>query len=278
MMVKHEELQWLSNDGLKLFAQKWEPEGEVKAVISLVHGLGEHSGRYLDWAEKLTAAGYAVMTFDLRGHGKSDGQLGHVPSFDYFADDVSLLLENSHKHFPEKHYFLYGNSLGGVIVLYYLIQRQPQLSGAVVTAAGLHTALTEQKLKIFMARLLGSIWPSGSMPSGLEPDSICRDPAIVEAYRNDPLVHDQVSFGFAKSSLQAIDYILNNASRINLPLLLMHGTADRLAYTSGTQTIAGSVSCDCTLKLLEELSHEMHNEPEKEEFFRCLTEWLDQKL
>lgn len=276
--MKHEEMQWFSNDGLQLFAQKWEPEGEVKAVINLVHGLGEHSGRYQQWAEKLTGAGYAVMTFDLRGHGRSGGPRGHVSSFDRFADDVSLLLENSIQRFPGKPHFLYGHSLGGLIVLYYLIQRQPQLSGAVVTSAGLQTALTEQKFKIFLARLLGSIWPSSSLPSGLEPDTLSRDPAVVEAYKSDPLVHDRISSGFGKSGLQAIEYIYNNASRINLPLLLMHGTADQLAFLSGSQKLVESISCDYNFKAYENCAHELHYEPEKDQVFEDLQEWLDQKL
>jgi acylglycerol lipase len=116
-MLKHEEMQWLSNDGLQIFARKWEPEGEIKAVINLVHGIGEHSGRYQRWAEQLTGAGYAVMTFDLRGHGNSGGLRGHVSTFDHYADDVSLLLENTSKQFPGKPCFLYGISLGGIIVL-----------------------------------------------------------------------------------------------------------------------------------------------------------------
>jgi alpha-beta hydrolase superfamily lysophospholipase len=277
-MLKHEEMQWLSNDGLQIFARKWEPEGEIKAVINLVHGIGEHSGRYQRWAEQLTGAGYAVMTFDLRGHGNSGGLRGHVSTFDHYADDVSLLLENTSKQFPGKPCFLYGISLGGIIVLYYLIQRQPQISGAIVTSVGLHSPIAEQKLKVFLARLLGSIWSSGSLPSGLEPDTICRDQKVVEAYLSDPLVHDRVSFGFGKSVLQAIEYVFDNVSRINLPLLLMHGTADQLAYPSGTQTIADSVTCDCATKLFEGLSHELHNEPEKEEVFEYLREWLDQKL
>ncbi len=276
--MKHEEMQWQAKDATMLFAQKWEPEDDIKGVICLVHGLGEHSGRYLHWTEMLTGAGYAVITFDLRGHGKSEGQLGHTPSYDHYADDVSVLLDNAAKGFPGKPCFLYGHSLGGIIVLYHLIQRQPQLSGAIVTGPSLRSAVAEQKVKVFLARLLGSIAPKGAMPSGLEQKAISKDPAVVEAYRNDPLVHDQVSFSFGKCSLQAFDYIFNNADRINLPLLLMHGTDDRLAYASGSEELAALVPGDCTLKLWEDLYHEIHNEPEKEEVFAYLKNWLDIKL
>jgi alpha-beta hydrolase superfamily lysophospholipase len=276
--MKYEELQWESRDALELYTQKWEPENDIKGVICLVHGLGEHNGRYLHWAEKLVDAGYAALISDLRGHGKSGGQRGHTPSFDHYADDVSILLEAAAGSYPGKPVFLYGHSLGGLIVLYYLVQRRPEITGAVVTGPALHSAVAEQKVKVFLARLLGSIAPAGSMPSGLEQEAISSDLAVVETYRKDPLVHDRVSFGFGKQSLQAIDYVFNNASRINLPLLIMHGTDDRLAYASGVKELAELLPGDYTLKLWEGLYHEIHNETEQDEVFTYLKKWLDSKL
>lgn len=276
--MKYEELRWESRDALELYTQKWEPENDLKGVVCLVHGLGEHSGRYLHWADRLVGAGYAVLISDLRGHGKSEGQRGHTPSFDHYADDVSILLEAAADSYPGKPAFLYGHSLGGLIVLYYLIQRRPEIAGAVVTGSALHSAVAEQKVKVYLARLLGSITPTGSMPSGLEQEAISSDSAVVEAYRKDPLVHDRVSFGFGKQSLQAIDYVFNNASRINLPLLIMHGTDDRLAYASGVKELAGLIPGDCTLKLWEKFYHEIHNEAKQDEVFTYLKKWLDSKI
>jgi alpha-beta hydrolase superfamily lysophospholipase len=276
--MKHEEMQWQSKDALELYAQCWEPQEKLKGVICLMHGLGDHSGRYFHWAEKLTGAGYAVMTFDLRGNGKSEGQRGHTPSYDHYADDVSILLENAANKFPAKPRFLYGLSLGGKIVLYYLIQRHPQLAGAVISGISVRTAIEQQKFKVFLARFLGSVIPRGRMPSGLEQEALSKDPAVVEAYRNDPLVHDQISFGWGKQTLQAIEYIFSNAERINLPLLLMHGVDDRIAFVSGSEELAGLVSGDCTLKLWEGLYHEIHNEPERDDVFAYLKDWLDSKI
>ncbi len=276
--MKHVEMNWLSNDALNLFAQSWEPEGEVKGAIALVHGLGEHSGRYRHWVEKLCEAGYAVVSFDLRGHGRSEGQRGHTPSFDHYADDIEILLDHTRNRFSDKPLFIYGHSLGGLIVLFFLIQRQPDLSGAVITNPGLRTALGEQKVKVMLARLLGSLMPAGSMASGLEQEALARDQAVIEAYRNDPLVHDKVSFGFGKQSLLAIDYIFSNAERINLPLLLMHGTADRIAYVSGPEELASRAPDSCNLKIWEGFYHELHNEPEKDAVFAFLKEWLDGKV
>ena len=276
--MKHSEMQWQSKDALDLHAQCWEPKGKVKGVICMVHGLGEHSGRYDHWAKKLTGTGYAFLIFDLRGHGKSGGQPGHTPSFDHYAEDVSILLKNAENKFPGKPCFLYGHSLGGTIILYYLTQRQPELAGAIATAAGLHSALAEQKVKVILARLLGSLMPKGSMPSGLEQEALSKDPAVIDAYRNDPLVHDRISFGFGKYALDAVTYIFSNANRINLPLLLMSAKDDRIAYASGSEELAGLVSGDCTLKIWEGLYHELHNDLEQDDVFIYLKDWLDSKL
>jgi alpha-beta hydrolase superfamily lysophospholipase len=278
MMVKHEEMQWVSNDGLKLFAQKWEPESEAKAVISLVHGHGEHSGRYSHWAEKLNNAGYAVLAFDLRGHGRSEGQRGDSPSFDHYADDVSILLEKTEELFSGKPLFLYGHSLGGLIVLFTLIQRRPKIKGAVVTSPVLKTAIVEQKAKMAAAKILGSVFPKATLPSGLEQEALSRDPAVIEAYRNDPLVHDKGSLRMAKKMLLAMEYVLERGSEIEVPLLLMHGTGDNITYAAGCEQLSEIMEDDCTLKLYEGYYHELHNEPEKDEIFGFLREWLDQKL
>jgi alpha-beta hydrolase superfamily lysophospholipase len=276
--MKHEELQWLSNDGLKLFAQKWDPEGETKAVISLVHGHGEHSSRYSHWAERLNNAGYAVLALDLRGHGRSEGQRGDSPSYDHYADDVSILLSKAEEIFPDKPVFLYGHSLGGLIVLFYLIQRRPAIKGAIITSPVLKTAIVEQKAKIAVARVLCHLFPKASIPSGLEQEALSRDPAVIEAYRNDPLIHDKGSLRMGNSMLKAMEYVLDHASEIEVPLLLMHGTGDRINYAAGCEQVYKSVKIECTLKLYEGYYHELHNEPEKDEVFEYLKAWLDQQL
>jgi len=276
--MKHEEFQWLSNDGLKLFAQKWEPEGEAKAVISLVHGHGEHGGRYSHWAKRLNDAGYAVLAPDLRGHGRSEGQRGDSPSFDHYADDISILLDKTTELFAAKPVFLYGHSLGGLIVLYTLIQRHPKITGAIVTSPVLKTAIVEQKAKMAAAKILGAILPKASLPSGLEQEALSRDPAVIEAYRNDPLVHDKGSLRMAKQMLSAMEYVLERGTEIDIPLLLMHGTGDKITYAAGCEQLSQIMKDNCTLKLYEGFYHELHNEPEKEKVFQYLYEWLEKKL
>ncbi len=273
--MKHVEMQWTTNDALKLYAQKWEPESTTRGTICLVHGLGEHSSRYRHWAEKLTAAGYTMLAYDLRGHGKSDGKRGHSPSFDHHADDINILVEKGRALDSEKPLFIYGHSLGGLLVLFFLIQRQPELNGAIVTSPGLQTMASSQKAKVAAAKILGSLAPGTCIANGLELDGLSCNPAVIKAYLNDPLVHNQISLGMGKDMFAAAEYVYENASSIAIPLLLMHGSDDRITYLSGTEKIAKTVSCECAFKVWDGFNHELHNEPEQDEVFNYLRKWLD---
>jgi len=276
--LKHKEMQWQSNDGLSLFGRRWEPVGDIKGVICLVHGHGEHSGRYIHWAERLTQAGYAVAAMDLRGHGRSEGKRGHAPSYDHYTDDFKLLCDEAEQNFPGKPCFLYGHSLGGLIALFYLIQRRPKLNGAVITSPMLGGAIMDQKTKIVLTRILGSIIPAVGVPTGTDPEALARDKTVIEAYRNDPLVHEQGTMRMGKCMLETILLTFDRAHEIELPLLIMHGTEDRITYSSGSEKLSGLIPGECTLQLWRGLYHELHNEPEKDEVFELLKNWLDSKL
>lgn len=276
--MSHQEMGWQSYDGLAVFAQAWLPEGELKAMVALVHGLGEHSGRYQHVAEALNRAGYGVAACDLRGHGKSGGKRGHAPTFEALMKDIDQLLAQARELAPGKPLFLYGHSLGGIFVLDYALSRRPALAGVIATSAGLRTALQEQKGKLLLAKVMGKVAPEGALASGLDPKSVSRDPAVVDAYVNDPLVHDRVTFGAANVFQEAIRYVYDHAGEFPVPLLLMHGTGDVLAFPQGSKDVAALVKRDCTLQLWEGLAHETHNEPEKEQVLRFVVGWLDEHL
>ena len=273
--MNHREMQWKAKDGTFLFAQTWEPKGNVTGVVCMVHGLGEHSGRYKHWADKLTSAGFALLAFDLRGHGRSGGKRGDTPSYNHFADDIYILLDQAAKEFPDTPTFLYGHSLGGMLTLYYLIKNKPEIKGAVVTSPGLRTMLDQQKAKVTALRILEPIIPKVTIPNGLELGGLSRDTNVVDKYRNDPLVHDRVSLRMAKGMIDTIDYIFGNASKIDIPLLLMHGSGDRITYQQGSEEIAEKINSECTLKIWDGLYHELHNEPEQDQVFGYLIDWLN---
>jgi alpha-beta hydrolase superfamily lysophospholipase len=276
--MEHFESSWTTEDGLELYHQGWIPEDAPRGVVLLVHGLGEHSERYRHVGEFMTANGLAMLTFDLRGHGRSAGARGHTPSFEKFMDDIDLLFAEAQQRYPGKGRFLYGHSLGGILVLNYVLRRKPALNGVISTSAGLRTALEEQKLKVGLARVFGSLLPGVQLPTGLDPAAISHDPEVVDRYRNDPLVHAQASFAMAKYTLQAIDWAYEHASEFPAPLLLMHGSGDQLAYPRGSKEFADLVPGDCTLKIWDDLYHELHNEPQKDAVLSYVLSWINARL
>ncbi|HLO28883.1 MAG TPA: lysophospholipase [Anaerolineales bacterium] len=277
--MKTFESKWEDKRGTAFFIQGWEPDrGSPKAFIALVHGLGEHTSRYIHVGKAMTEAGYALAGFDLRGHGKSGGPRGHTASLETYMQDIRQFFRMMAPRYPDIPHFLYGHSLGGLLSLTYAIQYGAGLKGVMVTAAALRSSLQDQKAKIAMVRLLGSLAPTVTLPSGLDPVTISRDRDVVQAYIDDPLVHYSTSLGFGKAALNAIDLCFARAREFPVPLLMMHGKADKLAYPSGTEDFAKLVSAaggDVTLKLWDGLYHEVHNEPERAEVFKFMIEWLE---
>jgi len=272
--MEHLEFNWRTADGLQLFAQDWPPEGKPRAVVCLVHGLGEHSGRYAHVAGALTQAGYTLLGFDLRGHGRSAGQRGHAPSYKALLDDIDHLLEEATQRFPDRSRFLYGHSFGGSLVLYYTFQRRPQLAGAIVTAPLLRTAFQPPVWKISLGKMLYSLWPTFSMTNEVDPKGLSHDPEVVRAYVNDPLVHNRISARLAMDMLWAAEWTLEHAAEFSLPLLLMHGGADPICSAEASRQFVERVPGDGTFKLWNGLSHEIHNEPEQRQVFDTMIAWL----
>ena len=277
--MKSIELGWKSKDGLDLFGRAWEPEErKPKAVICHVHGHGEHSGRYTHVAQAFTKAGYAMLSFDLRGHGRSGGARGHISSIDDYLQDIDSLLEQARTRYPGLPMILYGHSIGAVQTLNYCLRRKPDLKGVVATGPSLHTSVEFQKIKVFMAKALGTLLPTVIIASSLKPSDLSRDQAVVQAYINDPLVHENMSLGFGKSMLEANRYALEHAAEFSLPLLLIHGKEDAIAFPSSSIEFAAPLKEKCTLMLWEGLYHEVHNEPEKAEILNAMIIWMDARL
>jgi alpha-beta hydrolase superfamily lysophospholipase len=247
-------------------------------VVCLVHGLGEHSGRYVHVVGSLIQAGYTLISFDIRGHGKSEGQRGHIPSYDALMKDVSSLLEVVNEQFPQLPFFLYGHSLGGNLVLNYVLRCQSHLKGVIVTAPWLRLAFEPPAFKIALGKITNYIWPSFSQKNGLDTKALSHVPEVVYAYENDPLVHDRISARMFISIYQAGYWALEHASEFSLPLLLVHGGDDKIISVEASREFAGKITENGTFKIWDNLYHEIHNEPEKEEVFKFLIDWLDKKV
>lgn len=273
--MRHFEFEWQTEDGLRLYAQGWQPETEFKGVVCLVHELGEHSGRYAHLAAFLSQAGYVLLAFDLRGHGKSEGQRGHAPSYEVLLDDISQLLEEAAKRYPDRPRFLYGHSLGGNLVIEYALRRRPRLAGVIATGASFRLAFEPPAWKLTLAKILYSLWPTLTMSNELDRQALSRDPEVVRAYNDDPLVHDRISARLAMDMLQSGLWALEHAADFPLPLLLMHGGDDRLTSAQASREFATQASHRCTLKIWDGFYHEIHNEPKQGQVFGYLLEWLD---
>ncbi|HAX69598.1 MAG TPA: lysophospholipase [Anaerolineales bacterium] len=277
--MKHQEMRWKSRDGLDMFAQVWEPDvTQPRAVVCLVHGLGEHSSRYAHVAEAFTKEGFILFTSDLRGHGRSGGLRGHISSIEDFMQDIDILMENARSRYAGLPLLLYGHSLGGILVLHYGLIRKPDVRGVIATSSGLRTALEKQPLKVFLAKMLGALIPKTLITSGLDSNGLSHDEKVVQVYNNDPLNHDKASLGFGKTMLGVTKWTLDHAGEFSRPLLLMHGKEDAIAFPSGSIEFAAPLKERCTLVLWEGGYHELHNEPDKAEVLKTMTLWIDARL
>lgn len=276
--MKTYESGWENEADLKFFVRSWVPDKKPKAVVALVHGHGEHTGRYAHVGEAFTRAGYALTAFDLRGHGKSGGPRGHTPDYEALMDDIAAFLGLVAGRYPKLPVFLYGHSTGGNLVLNFALRRKPDVVGVIATDPWLKLAFDVPAARIILARVMDRIAPGFTQNSGLETAAISRDPEIVKAYVNDPLVHEKITVRFYmvihKSGLWAIEH----AAEFPVPLLLMHGTGDRLTSWQASHEFAERAGKIATWRAWDGWYHEIHNEPEKVKVLKVMTDWMDQRL
>jgi alpha-beta hydrolase superfamily lysophospholipase len=274
--VRHKEETITTEDGATIFRQQWLPDDEPRAIVCLVHGLGEHSGRYGNVVDALTAEGLGVFSFDLRGHGKSSGGRGDLRVDDAMAD-IGSLIADAAAQVPDVPVIVYGHSLGGLLSMTYVVRNRPDIAAHVSTAPALDTQLRQQRLKLTVANLLSSVLPGIAVPTGVDASAISRDPEVVAAYEADPLVHDKASFALATQSLAAME-ALREIKEYPVPLLLIQGTADTVVIPAATHEFAVRVEGDVVLFEYEGLYHEPHHEPERAEIFNDIKVWLNERL
>jgi alpha-beta hydrolase superfamily lysophospholipase len=265
-----------TQDGLSLHFSRWEPEHDPRAVVYLIHGLGEHTGRYTHVAGALNQAGIACWGIDLRGHGRSEGRRGHTPSLERLLDDISLMIRENSQISPA---FLYGHSLGATLALQFGRLRPEGLSGVVVSGAWLRLRFAPPRYKLALARILPKFAPGMMLANGLDVQALSRDESVVQAYVSDPLVHDRITAQLGAIMLTLADDLLSHPEGFRLPLLMMHGEQDGLTDPNATREFFEGVgSLDKTLKIWPGLFHEIHNEPEQAEVIRQMISWLEARL
>jgi len=266
----------LSN-GLVLKGMIQSPGEDTKAVIILVHGLGEHIQRYVYWADLFKKEGIGFAGVDLPGHGRSEGRRGHIKSYAQLREMLDILLKSCNKTFPGIPVFIYGHSLGGGVVLDYLLRRNPRIKGAIVTSPWLRLSFEPARIKLILASVMKFILPGLIQPSGLNVSHISHDPVVVEKYKNDPLVHGNISVSLFNEAMNSGKYSLEHASELKIRTLMLHGSDDLICSPEGSREFAGRASM-VELKIWDGGYHELHNEPFKDEVFMCIMNWINRKL
>jgi alpha-beta hydrolase superfamily lysophospholipase len=269
---------WQDGKGVGFHLQAWEPDARPKAVVALVHGLGEHIVRYSAMGEALAKDGFAAVGFDLRGHGRSNGPRGHTPSYEALMDDVGALLGHAALRHPRRPIFLYGHSLGGALVLNYVLRRSTKLQGVIASAPWLKTMLKISPLKLALVRVLDPIIPMYSEPWGLEPAALSRDSTVGGAFTRDPLTHSRISVRMYLECMRAGLWAMEHAAELPLPLLLMHGTADRITSWEASREFARRAGARVTLRLWDGWYHELHSEPGSARVLRTMVSWMNRNL
>ena len=271
-------------DGVDLHWQSWSPAKPVGAIV-VIHGLAEHCGRYEETAAAFVSHGWAVYAGDLRGHGRSADVPGagrvHVNRVTDYFRDVEAFVELARENHAGLPLFLLGHSMGGLLTISYVLQNPAELAGAIISspALGTHPDFKPPLLLRLLVSVLDRVAPRLRFPSDLDTNAISRDPEVVRAYLDDPLVSQKVSARWYAEILRAIDRAHANAHQLQIPLLLMQSGADRLVDPAAPARWAQAASAGgIELVNWEGLYHEMFNEPEKKQVQRRTLDWLRQRL
>ncbi len=269
-----------TSDNLMLHAQKWLPDGAPKAVVLIVHGIAEHIGRYDHVAQTFVEAGLAVYGYDHRTHGKSDGEpRSYIIPFTQAVDDLALVMTHVRQENPTTKIFMYGHSMGSLISNLYVLKHQDQLAGWISSGSPLTSDTSAPALVVQILTLLSKIAPTLQMVN-IPPTDLSHDQNIVNAYINDPLVNAKPTrLGMASAIISHSKQVISQLNTLRLPILLLHGSADKICPMSASQLIYEKAgSADKTLKIYEDLYHEIHNETLYGRIMSDIIEWIMGRL
>lgn len=274
--MRHIEETFTGVGGVRLHVQKWLPDGEPKAAFVLVHGVGEHSSRYPNLVEALAQSGYAVWSYDQRGHGRSEGRRVHIESWSEYREDLDAFMDLVAAEMPQKPHVLYGHSMGSLVALDYLLECDRDLAGAIISGVALEPAGVSKWYLIAAAKVLSRLAPHATADLKIDAADLSRDPVAVAATRADPMMMSHATMRWGAESLATVDRIKAKMSNLRLPLLILHGGADRLNMPSGAQALYDTAGCDDKqLRIYEGAYHEPHGDYGHELLTSDVIEWLD---
>ncbi len=263
-------------DGIAIYTQSWLPGTDPRAVIVLVHGYGEHSGRYRHVAEYLVEAGYAVYTIDHRGHGRSEGLRAHFNALAEPVADLEQFFQQVQTQQPDKPLFLIGHSMGSLIALTFTLRHQSDLTGLVLSGTAVNSTETVPGYQRSLLNVLRRFAPKLPLVPPLGAEALSNDPETVRDYDADSLNYrGSWRIGLASALLDAADDLRARAGELTLPLLVMHGESDEITPISGAHTIYERASSqDKTLHTYPGMKHEIFNELDRAKVLAELRQWL----
>ena len=268
--------KYIQSGAHKIYTQAWEIEN-AKANVGLIHGMWEHSNRYEHVALYLNSRGYNAYAMDHIGHGRSDGKKGHVDNYDLLLDSVQTFLDEikSHNNLPV---FLYGHSMGGNVLTNFLIRRQPNIKGALLSSPWYKLATAPPAFQLLLAKIMIKIYPSFQDTAKVDQKGISRDPIEVQKYVDDPMVFNKMTPAFFFPTFENGLYAIAHAKEIKVPALLFHGTADRLTSHEGSVELSKNANSNVEFVSLEGMYHETHNDIGKEKVLDMMATWLDKNV
>jgi alpha-beta hydrolase superfamily lysophospholipase len=273
-VIRRVESALTTSGGHTLFRRSWLP-ARPEHLLLLIHGFAEHSGRYEELGAWLAARGCAVHAYDHQGHGRSDGVRAHVRRFDDFLDDLGQMLAAVRAEHPGLRAQLVGHSMGGLILIAFLCERAPEVAGAVSSGAALALSENLSRGRMLAARVLRRLAPRLGLGSGLDPEGLSRDPEVVRAYVEDPLVFRHMTTSLAAELMSAVERTARSAGKVRVPLLMLHGEADPICPAAGTRRFFEGLSVEPRrLEIYPGLRHEIFNEPEHLRVFEDVLAWV----
>jgi len=277
--MEHIEDTFKGDKGLNLFYQCWLPDKKPKAVLLVVPGAAEHGGRYKNLVNYFVPKDYAVCALDTQGHGKSEGMRCYIDRFSDYIDDIKIFFDIIHQKYADRKVFLVGHSMGATIAVAYVVKHQRGLAGLIVSGMFLKPGSSIPSVLKPVVPLISFLFPKMGVTL-LDATAISQDKAVVDAYVNDPLVHrGKITARLGVELIKTVDRLPSQMPAINLPILIMHGTADRLCKPEGSQMLYDLVgSSDKTLKLYEGFHHEIFNEPGHLQVMADVEAWLATRI
>ncbi len=268
---------WKRPKGVQLYGKLWTPESNMRSLVVLVHGIGEHGGCYDDWAEKFTEHSVGLLTFDLRGHGRSSGKRGHACLND-IQDDLKSILKSMRKKFPKIPVILFGHSMGGQIVLSYATKKNVKVQGIIASSPWLQLVHPPARILIKAAKILSSVFPSLTVRTGVKAGNLAHSGASTRSTKTDPLLHKKISLKLFTDLQENGETILRNKHRINIPLLLMHGDADRLTSYKASRSLAQNAGEFTEYKQWEGMYHDLHTDTNNDAVFGYILQWISKSV